>query len=172
MAHSIPYFFKLYKFPFLVGAALTISSVYVYTQLQVPAAAPLPPVPKEQTISHEKKTAKAIAPEAQPRRDPFRPLNHPIYLEKKPVEEKIPVSPSRIPPENLAVSPAPAAPLSYRFSGIITVDGHKKVLVTTPNGSLLAGEGDALPGKGTIQSITGNTLQCRGETIPLGERWS
>lgn len=43
MAHSIPYFLKLYKFPFLMGAALLISGTYVYTQIQMPAVAPLPP---------------------------------------------------------------------------------------------------------------------------------
>ncbi len=131
-----------------------------------------PPVPKEQAISQKKKTAKAVAPKAQPQRDPFRPLNHHVDLEGKPVEEKMPVSTPRMAPENLATAPAPASPLSYRFSGIITVDGHKKALVTTPNGSLLVGAGDTLPGKGTLQGITGNTLQCRGESIPLGERWS
>ncbi len=171
MTHSIPYFLKLYKFPFLMGATLLISSAYVYTQLQIPAAAPLPPVPKQSSVPQKKQPAKAAASKVQPQRDPFRPLNHPPQTENQLEKEKI-LPPSHTNSSHLAAAPAQTAPLSYRFSGIMTVNGHKKALVMTPDGSLLLGEGETLPGKGTIQGITENTLQCRGIAIQLGEKWS
>lgn len=100
-----------------------------------------------------------------PRRDPFRPLNHP--LSRKTVS-----SPPAATPEAAAKPAAPAAPAApHRLLGILTVKGEQRVLVAGPQGTSLLAPGEELPGQGTITAIHSASLHCAEKELSVGEVW-
>lgn len=126
-----------------------------------------PPVPtladqeEGRTIHKQTDSRKAVLP----RRDPFRPLNHPAL--RKSVQPPAPASSEK------AVKPAePAAPaMPHRLLGILTVKGEKRALVAGPRGTTLLAAGEELPGKGTITSFQTSSLTCGEQELAVGEVW-
>lgn len=126
-----------------------------------------PPVPEEETLSAPlpaRNTAKKSRP---PRRDPFRPLDHPPALQPGPLkpagEPAVPASFQ--PPAETVSSP------SFRLLGILSVNGNRRALIATPKGTCLLAPGEQLPGKGTITHLQDNALCCGSTLLPIGEVW-
>lgn len=103
--------------------------------------------------------------ELLPRRDPFRPLNHPA-------PEKTLPAPAATYPGAAPHKAAPAAPvMPHRLLGILTVKGEKRALVAGPQGTTLIAPGETLPGKGLVTAFHGSSLECNGQELPVGEVW-
>ena len=100
-----------------------------------------------------------------PRRDPFRPLNHPAPRK----EISPPAAPSPATPGKSATFSASATP--YRLLGILVVKGEKRALVASPRGTVLAALGEALPGKGPVTAFHSFSLECDGQELSIGEVW-
>lgn len=103
-----------------------------------------------------------------PRRDPFRPLDHPSL----PASSKPPVVPAKahVPAAPApAASPAPAA--RRRLLGILEHRGKRKALVVLPEGTRLLGPGDPLPSQGIIRQVLPSALVCEEATLAIGEVW-
>ena len=103
-----------------------------------------------------------------PRRDPFRPLDHPSL----PASSKPPVVPAKahVPAAPTpAASPAPAA--RRRLLGILEHRGKRKALVALPEGTRLLGPGDPLPSQGIIRQVLPSALVCEDATLAIGEVW-
>ena len=103
-----------------------------------------------------------------PRRDPFRPLDHPSL----PASSKPPVVPAKahVPAAPApAASPAPAA--RRRLLGILEHRGKRKALVALPEGTRLLGPGDPLPSQGIIRQVLPSALVCEDATLAIGEVW-
>lgn len=103
-----------------------------------------------------------------PRRDPFRPLDHPSL----PASSKTPVVPAKahVPAAPApAASPAPAA--RRRLLGILEYRGKRKALVALPEGTRLLGPGDPLPSQGIIRQVLPSALVCEDATLAIGEVW-
>ena len=103
-----------------------------------------------------------------PRRDPFRPLDHPSL----PASSKPPVVPAKahVPAAPApAASPAPAA--RRRLLGILEHRGKRKALVALPEGTRLLGPGDPLPSQGIIRQVLPSALVCEDATLAMGEVW-
>lgn len=103
-----------------------------------------------------------------PRRDPFRPLDHPSL----PASSKPPVVPAKAP---VLAAPAPAAPPApaprRRLLGILEHRGKRKALVALPEGTRLLGRGDPLPSQGIIRQVLPSALVCEDATLAIGEVW-
>lgn len=103
-----------------------------------------------------------------PRRDPFRPLDHPSL----PASSKPPVVPAKVP---VPAAPAPAAPPApaprRRLLGILEHRGKRKALVALPEGTRLLGPGDPLPSQGIIRQVLPSALVCEEATLAIGEVW-
>lgn len=103
-----------------------------------------------------------------PRRDPFRPLDHPSL----PASSKPPVVPAKahVPAAPApTASPAPAA--RRRLLGILEHRGKRKALVALPEGTRLLGPGDPLPSQGIIRQVLPSALVCEDATLAIGEVW-
>ena len=103
-----------------------------------------------------------------PRRDPFRPLDHPSL----PASSKPPVVPAKahVPAAPApAASPAPAA--RRRLLGILEHRGKRKALVALPEGTRLLGPGDPLPSQGITRQVLPSALVCEDATLAIGEVW-
>ena len=103
-----------------------------------------------------------------PRRDPFRPLDHPSLpaSSKPPVvsaKAHVPAAPAP------AASPAPAP--CRRLLGILEHRGKRKALVALPEGTRLLGPGDPLPSQGIIRQVLPSALVCEEDTLAIGEVW-
>jgi hypothetical protein len=130
--------------------------------------APLfPPVPTladqdgDRTPGKQAKTRKPVLP----RRDPFRPLNHPAHKKELPAPAAVPPAA----PGKPVTSSSPASP--YRLLGILTVNGERRALVASPRGTVLAALGEALPGKGPVTAFHSSSLECDGRELSVGEVW-
>lgn len=103
-----------------------------------------------------------------PRRDPFRPLDHPSL----PASSKPPVVPAKAP---VLAAPAPAAPPApaprRRLLGILEHRGKRKALVALPEGTRLLGPRDPLPSQGIIRQVLPSALVCEDATLAIGEVW-
>ena len=97
-----------------------------------------------------------------PRRDPFRPLDHPSL----PASSKPPVVPAKA---HVPAAPAPAA--RRRLLGILEHRGKRKALVALPEGTRLLGPGDPLPSQGIIRQVLPSALVCEDATLAIGEVW-
>ena len=97
-----------------------------------------------------------------PRRDPFRPLDHPSL----PASSKPPVVPAKAP---VPAAPAPAAPPApaprRRLLGILEHRGKRKALVALPEGTRL------LPSQVIIRQVLPSALVCEEATLAIGEVW-
>lgn len=127
-----------------------------------------PPVPTLAEQEDRPSSQKSALPRNAilPRRDPFRPLNHPIP--KKPA-----MAPAVSAPETVPKPAAPAAPsVPHRLLGILTVKGERRALMAGPRGTSLLAPGDELPGQGTITAIQASSLHCEEKELPVGEVWS
>lgn len=103
-----------------------------------------------------------------PRRDPFRPLDHPSLPDSSkppvvPAKAHVPAAPAP------AASPAPAA--RRRLLGILEHRGKRKALVALPEGTRLLGPGDPLPSQGIIRQVLPSALVCEDATLAIGEVW-
>ncbi len=98
-----------------------------------------------------------------PRRDPFRPLDHPSL----PASSKPPVVPAKAPVPAAPPAPAPRR----RLLGILEHRGKRKALVALPEGTRLLGPGDPLPSQGIIRQVLPSALVCEEATLAIGEVW-
>ena len=103
-----------------------------------------------------------------PRRDPFRPLDHPSL----PASSKPPVGAAKA---HVPAAPAPAASPApapcRRLLGILEHRGKRKALVALPEGTRLLGPGDPLPSQGIIRQVLPSALVCEEATLAIGEVW-
>lgn len=103
-----------------------------------------------------------------PRRDPFRPLDHPGL----PASSKPPVVPAKAPVPAAPGLAAPQAPAPRRrFLGVLEHRGERKALVSLPEGTRLLGPGDPLPSRGIIRQVLPSVLVCEEATLAIGEVW-
>lgn len=127
----------------------------------------LPTVPARQLPEQEPQAATPAR--SSPKRDPFRPLNHPSSGNPlvQPASGK-----TNLPPAARTESPKPAAKAAGgRLCGIVHVNGQSKALIRTAAGSLLAGTGDEIPGLGPVEDIRSKSVICQGRQWKIGEVW-
>lgn len=159
---SLSFPLRVLFFFFCMGTGMVL---YLF---RTPVLPIFPPVPEEEVQSAPlpaRNTAKKSRP---PRRDPFRPLDHPPALHPglppKPAGD--PAAPASCqPPAETVSSP------SFRLLGILSVNGNRKALVSTPKGTCLLAPGETLPGKGTITHLQKDALYCGSNLLPVGEVW-
>ena len=129
----------------------------------------LPPVPVIQTREIPEPEPEPIP--ARPKRDPFRPLNHPVTsIREVPVKKGSPAVPA-IPAMPDKAKPAVQNMAGGRLCGIVQVNGRSKALIRTASGSVLAGAGENVPGMGPIEEIHSKGLTCQGRQLNVGEVW-
>lgn len=143
----------------------TGSLLFLFPSLALPDFPSLPALAEAEGRTSEPKIRK---PGRLPRRDPFRPLDHPSL----PASSKPPVVPAKahVPAAPApAASPAPAA--RRRLLGILEHRGKRKALVALPEGTRLLGPGDPLPSQGIIRQVLPSALVCEDATLAIGEVW-
>ena len=150
---------------YLLPLPLAFTAALAWPKAEEPSC--FPPVPTLQERANDTPVQKAGSSQkiSLPRRDPFRPLNHPPAQKTAAVPAAAPRS--AIPATTAsAVSTAP-----YRLLGILTVKGEKRALAAGPQGTVLLAQGEILPGKGTITAFHTASLRCGEQEIPVGEVW-
>ncbi|WP_279001808.1 hypothetical protein [Acidaminococcus fermentans] len=143
----------------------TGSLLFLFPSLALPDFPSLPALAEAEGRTSEPEIRK---PGRLPRRDPFRPLDHPSL----PASSKPPVVPAKahVPAAPApAASPAPAA--RRRLLGILEHRGKRKALVALPEGTRLLGPGDPLPSQGIIRQVLPSALVCEDATLAIGEVW-
>ena len=143
----------------------TGSLLFLFSSPALPDFPSLPALAEAEGRTSEPEIRK---PGRLPRRDPFRPLDHPSL----PASSKPPVVPAKahVPAAPApAASPAPAA--RRRLLGILEHRGKRKALVALPEGTRLLGPGDPLPSQGIIRQVLPSALVCEDATLAIGEVW-
>ena len=143
----------------------TGSLLFLFPSPALPVFPSLPALAEAEGRTSEPEIRK---PGRLPRRDPFRPLDHPSL----PASSKPPVVPAKahVPAAPApAASPAPAA--RRRLLGILEHRGKRKALVALPEGTRLLGPGDPLPSQGIIRQVLPSALVCEDATLAIGEVW-
>lgn len=153
------------RFLLLAPLPLILAGVLAWPRSEQSADFPPLPVPEESAMHPtSKKLRNKKIP--LPRRDPFRPLNHPPSSKTAAERNKIP-QPSTSSPAVQTASPAQP----YRLVGILTVKGQRRALITGPEGTALYAAGDALPGLGSITELRSSALCCNSRELSVGEVW-
>lgn len=151
----------------MLAAAGTGSALYLFPSPSLPDFPPLPALAEEETADPLKKP---VRPKPLPRRDPFRPLDHPVgTLAPGKKVPAVPI-PSGIPAAPAASQPAPSLQVC-RLLGILEMNGTRKALAALPEGHRLLGKGDELPGLGSITQVLPSALECGARQIRIGEVW-
>ena len=149
---------------FLVLGTCTGAVLYHFRDPTLPT---FPPVPEEEAMPSSLPVKNTLKKNRPPRRDPFRPLDHPPSLQ--PVLPKAAPSPV---PTDLAQPPTSASSSTpFRLLGILSVNGNRKALVATPTGTCLLAPGEELPGKGIITELQEGALCCGSLLLSVGEVW-
>lgn len=149
----------------LLPLPLAVTAAVAWPKAEEPLC--FPPVPTLQERATEVPVQKSGSSKrlSLPRRDPFRPLNHPP-------SKKTATSPSSPPAGTVPVTAAPAgSTVPHRLLGILTVKGEKRALTTGPQGTILLAQGEILPGKGIITAFHTTFLRCGEQEVPVGEVW-
>lgn len=154
------------RFLILLPLPLAVAVALAWPQDQDAPCFPPVPTLAEQDLENPPGKPARSRKMILPRRDPFRPLNHPAPKKTAPVPANSPAGTAAPQPSKPT---APATP--YRLLGILTVRGDKRALVAGPRGTVLIALGEALPGKGTITAFHSSSLECEGKALPVGEVW-
>lgn len=149
----------------LLPLPLAVAGVLAWPQDEdAPYFPPVPTLAEQNWESSSEKPSNSRK-EVLPRRDPFRPLNHPA-------PEKTLPAPAAAHPGAAPQKAAPAAPVTpHRLLGILTVKGEKRALVAGSQETALIALGETLPGKGPVTAFHGASLECNGQELPVGEVW-
>lgn len=150
---------------FLMPLPLAFTATLAWPKAEEPPC--FPPVPTLQERATDTPVQKAGSSQkvSLPRRDPFRPLNHPPA-------KKTAAAPAAAPTGAIpATTASVVSTASYRLLGILTVKGEKRALAAAPQGTVLLAQGEILPGKGTITAFHATSLHCGGLKVPVGEVW-
>lgn len=126
-----------------------------------------PPVPEE-AVPPPLPAKRKVKKSSLPRRDPFRPLDHPPSLQPG-LSSKLDGTPTQLPSSPSTAASGPNS--SFRLLGILSVNGNRKALVSTPKGTCLLAPGEPLPGKGTITHLQEDALYCGSNLLSVGEVW-
>ena len=142
----------------LLPLPLAVAGVLAWPQDEdAPYFPPVPTLAEQNWESPSEKPSNSRK-EVLPRRDPFRPLNHP--------------APAAAHPGAAPQKAAPAASVTpHRLRGILTVKGEKRALVAGSQETALIALGETLPGKGPVTAFHGASLECNGQELPVGEVW-
>lgn len=149
-----------HRFLLLAPLPLILAGVLAWPRSDQSADFPPLPVPEENAMHP---TSKRLRNKKMtlPRRDPFRPLNHPASSKTATERNKGSQPPT---PSSAVQTASPSQP--YRLLGILTVKGQRRALITGPEGTALYASGDPLPGLGSITELRPSALFAMAGNCP------